>query len=133
MKNCPSTEIYQAATAAMLSHYLLKVAFSLKHGYKSKRSGNVKNNKKLRYSPSHVLVLPILTSDSVSVEGRGSEHVVHSVGVQHERGIRDVMLPGSLGQYFENEYIFKKYFCYHIKNIFFRPVIMRGPPAALTI
>ena len=95
VKKCPSTEIYQAATAAMLSHYLLKVAFSLKH--EDKRSGNVKNSKKLRYSPP---VLPFLTSDSVSVEGRWSEHVVHSVGVQHERGVRDVVLPGSLGQYF---------------------------------
>ena len=44
---------------------------------------------------------------------------MHSVGVQHERGVRDVVLPGSLGQYFENEYIvFKNIFVITLKIFF---------------
>ena len=40
-----------------------------------------------------------LTSEAVSIEGRGSEHIVHSVGVEDECGVRDVMLSGRLMVY----------------------------------
>ena len=36
------------------------------------------------------------TSEAVSIEGRGSEHIVHSVGVEDECRVRDVMLSGRL-------------------------------------
>ena len=37
-----------------------------------------------------------LTSEAVSIEGRGAEHIVHSVGVEDECGVGDVMLSGRL-------------------------------------
>ena len=57
----------------------------------------VYNGKCQNYPKSDELLM--LTSDPITIEGRGTEHVVNSVGVQDEGGVGDVMLSGGLNVY----------------------------------